>query len=192
MSNRIILLAGFSACGKDTTADALVESGFNKVISHTTRPIRDNETAGESYHFSTKNKFLSLVTSGEIFEYRVYNTLVDGKEDTWYYGTASTSIDDDSPYVCVIDIQGVKAFKDRYGDRVVSFYLEVNDDIRKERSKIRGNFDKTEWDRRLADDKSLYPKEVIDEHMEYVIQDTELKDVLNSITSTLKDLNAKH
>lgn len=56
---KILLLVGPSGSGKSTIEKLLLAKGFNKVVSHTTRDMRNNEINGEDYFFVTKEQFLS-------------------------------------------------------------------------------------------------------------------------------------
>ena len=80
----IYYLMGKSASGKDSIFHKLLErTGWKQLIPYTTRPMREGEIEGQEYHFITKEEFLGYIASGEMAEYRAYDT-VFGK---WYYGT---------------------------------------------------------------------------------------------------------
>jgi guanylate kinase len=55
--NTIIVLCGKSSSGKDTLASYFKTQGFKFVISHTTRPIRENESEGNPYYFISDKDF---------------------------------------------------------------------------------------------------------------------------------------
>ena len=87
----MIVLVGESASGKSSIQNELVKTyGYKKVITYTTRPKRDYETAGDDYHFISKEEFLQLKEADYFIETVCYND--------WYYGTAkkdcNTNIDD--------------------------------------------------------------------------------------------------
>lgn len=153
MNNKIIVLCGKSACGKDTLANYFKEKGYNFITSHTTRPLRENESQGNPYYFITNSEMEELIDTDQLIEYRVYKTLVDDIPANWYYAVHKDEVQDDKKYIVVLDLHGLKEFKKYFGDRVTSFYLDVPDSIRTERAKNRGSFNETEWNRRLkADD----------------------------------------
>ena len=80
----IYYLMGKSASGKDSIFHKLLEKGhFQRLIPYTTRPMREGEAEGQEYHFISEEEFEKLISTGEMAEYRVYDT-VFGK---WYYGT---------------------------------------------------------------------------------------------------------
>ena len=153
LDNKIIILCGKSSVGKDTLARMIEKLGYNFIISTTTRPMRDGESEGSPYYFVEKDRFLYLIANNELLEYRTYNTKLNGIPDTWYYGIESKYIKEDEKYIGVLDIEGLRAFKNLYGDRVISFYIEADNEKRKQWAMSRGGFDESEWDRReKADD----------------------------------------
>ena len=152
----LIILCGKSGCGKDTVAAKLE---LPRLISTTSRPMRDGETEGVEYNFISRKEFEKRIEKNQFVEYRAYSTLVSGKKDTWYYGTEKKTIDGD--YVAIKDLEGAKALKNYYGDAVI-VQIIVPNWIREERAKKRGSFDQTEWDRRLkTDDNDFSPEKVM-------------------------------
>lgn len=185
MKNEIVILVGPSATGKDTIAKLLEKNyEYNFVISTTTRPIRKGESEKNPYYFITKDEFLNKVKNDEMIEYREYHTMVNGVSDIWYYGVEKKEIEN-KKYVAVLDIIGLKAFKQVFGDRVISFFLNTDDDIRKQRCIDRGDFDQSEWERRLADDKRVFAPEVIKEYVDYIISDIDKTIIVNKIKNII-------
>jgi len=184
MNNKILVLVGFSGAGKDAIAEKLnKECELNFVTSHSTRPMRDYESQGNPYWFTDKETMLKYEADGSLIECRKYETLVNGKKDLWYYGVHNDEIQDDKSYVVVLDILGVKEFKEYFGDRVVAIFIRVPDDIRENRAKLRGSFDKTEWDRRLEDDKKQFSQEDIDNECDHLVENINLAEAIKEIVS---------
>jgi len=182
MSDKIYVLAGFSGTGKDTIADILKEKyNFNFITSHTTRPMREGETEGKPYWFITNEKFHEMNSNNEFIEYRSYNTKVNGKEDVWYYAAAKNEVKDGLKYVVVLDMLGLTEFKEVFGDRVIGIFIETPDEIREQRAKQRGSFDKIEWDRRLADDRQNFPIEKINKECDHIITNIDLDYAVSKI-----------
>lgn len=70
MNKVIITLIGPTCSGKTTLKDQMLATGnYIEVISHTTRPMRNGEVDGETYHFVTKEEFDGL----EMLESVSYN-----------------------------------------------------------------------------------------------------------------------
>lgn len=67
--NNLVLLAGPSAGGKDTTSNILVSDfGYKRLITTTTRPIRDGEINDVTYHFVNEHAFLDLLKKRKLLE----------------------------------------------------------------------------------------------------------------------------
>ncbi len=160
----IRIYIGKSGSGKDTFLNRDVETGnLERVVSYTTRPIREGERDGIDYHFVSEEQFFEMTRPPvKLAEYRLYNTLVGGEKATWYYG--SPLLDPAKNYVAVLDVTGAKDCITRYGaDCIEIMHLTVPDDVREKRARKRGSFDKTEWDRRAKDDAIKFSEEAIAE-----------------------------
>ena len=154
--NKIFVLCGFSASGKDTLLNMVSNRlSIPFAVSHTSRPQRNEEVEGRDYHFVSRDDFQSLIENNEMLEYRTYNTLVGNVPDIWYHGLSKSSIPN-TECICVLDTVGVKELKRIYGDRVVSIFVNCSEPIRRARAMARGNFDIVEWKRRLEDDKVIF------------------------------------
>lgn len=169
---KIIVLCGKSASGKDTLADYFKEKGFNSIISHTTRPIREKEIQDVTYHYISNEEMEELIDTDQLIEFRKYNTRVNNIEDVWFYGVHQKEIENNKTYIHICDLNGLRNFKKYFGNnRVYGYYLDVDAEVRTERAKQRGSFDETEWNRRLEADEIdfQYNKliEVIDEVIDY-------------------------
>ena len=78
----IIVLVGESASGKSTLANAFIKinPGFTKVVTYTTRPMRQGEVDGVDYHFLSEDDFNKRKENGFFVEYASYRG--------WQYGSA--------------------------------------------------------------------------------------------------------
>lgn len=110
MKNNPIILTGISASGKTVLQKFMVEKdGFVKVVTTTTRPMRDGEVDGESYHFLSKDEFLKKKIAGDFIE---TNQLPSNNE---FYGTTYEALDHASAKgipVLVLDYNGANKLKD--------------------------------------------------------------------------------
>ncbi len=167
----LIILCGESGSGKDAMLKRMVDDGCTPIISTTSRPIRDGETDGVEYNFVTKAQFEQMIKDDKLIEYRTYNTLVGGVPDTWYYGATKEELDDNKVYVVILDIEGAKAFISHFGKkRCFVTYMLVDERTREKRARMRGSFDKTEWDRRLEADRKVFTTEAVDEIADAIVR----------------------
>lgn len=189
MNNKIIILIGKSASGKDTLARLIEENlGFNFIVSTTTRPMRPGESNRNPYNFVNNEHFENLIKQNELIEYREYNTLVDNIPEKWYYGVENHEVDNSKKYVVVLDTVGLREFKEHFSDRVISIFLDVDDHTRKLRCVQRGDFNETEWHRRLEDDKIRFSPEIIENEIQYVINSNKSSsEMLNEVIQILNN-----
>ena len=170
----ITILIGKSGVGKDTIQNEMCTSGdWERLVTATTRPMREGEQEGKDYFFMRKKDFFKGVDDGKFIEHRSYDTLVNGNPDTWYYGMPKQELRNCKDYVTIVDVDGSKALIDYYGRKncfVVS--IEVSSKIREDRAIIRGSFDKAEWDRRFSDDESKFSQEAVSEVVNFHLENT--------------------
>jgi len=163
----MIVLVGFSASGKSTIEKILVNKGFVKITSYTTRPLRvkDNEVDGVAYHFISDEDFDKKLNTDCFAENTSYNTVFG----VWRYASAKEDIDDNK--VCVLNPDGLRQLKEHDDLNIVSFYIEVDEDIIINRLIKRGD-KKKEYERRLEADRNDFAN-IFDE-VDYVINGNEL------------------
>ncbi len=168
----VLILCGKSGSGKDTIAREIVKSDdFNMIVSTTSRPMREGEQFGREYYFIPKDDFEVLIKKGEFIEHRAYDTLVGGQPDTWYYGTEKFRKSKEGEFkVAIKDLEGAKAIKEyceKIGEPVRAVLVTCPDNIRTERAKMRGSFDETEWNRRLAADEKDFSEDKVRSVIDY-------------------------
>ena len=159
----IFYIMGKSASGKDSLYKKLLTSnlGLNRVAIYTTRPKRDGEQEGMEYHFVDK-KFLDD-NKDKIIETRVYHTVFG----EWYYATLDDGkIKNDANYVVIGTLESYNSIKKYYGkDSIFPIYLEVSNDVRKQRALDRENMQKVpkidEMERRFKADEIDFSEENI-------------------------------
>ena len=97
-----LVLMGEIASGKDYIRNYLVEKyGFEKIVTYTTRPKRDGEINGETYHFLSEKDFFEKKKQGFFLEIQEYKT----EYGTWYYGTSKEGCLQDNT-VIILDKDG--------------------------------------------------------------------------------------
>lgn len=161
------LLVGKSGSGKDYLLKYMVQKGFTPLISHTTRPKRANEIDCLDYYFVGVTEFLA---NNDFIETRSYDTELNGEKHTWYYGLSNRELDrnKDKNIVTIFDIPGANEFIKNTGIDCNIIYLDVSDEIRKNRAILRGSFCDIEWGRRVLDD----AKKFSDKELKSIIKHT--------------------
>jgi len=187
MQNKIVVVCGFSSSGKDRISKYIANNyNYSEVISYTSRPMRVNESEGNPYHFITKQNFEEMLSNNKFIECRTYNTLVNNIPDIWYYGVSKSSINlSKHNYIVVLDILGLIQFKKHYKDNIISFFINVDEQTRKERCINREDFDEIEWNRRYLDDKNNFIEEIINREVDYVIENYDFDKCVGEIINII-------
>jgi guanylate kinase len=166
----IIILMGKSGSGKSTIMNYIINNyNYDPIITHTTRPIRENERNGIDYIFDDEITFKKDIANNKYIEWRKYNTKVNTENNIWYYGTQKFILDKNKNYIVILDIKGSKAFKTYYKGLCYTFYINSSDSIRKKRAILRGSFDITEWRRRLQSDEKDFDISKITENTDCIV-----------------------
>ena len=133
--SKIYYLMGKSSSGKDTIYKKVLEElpHLKKIISYTTRPIRQGEVDGEEYYFVDEETLAKLEKEGKVIEQRSYNTV----HGIWKYFTACDGQIDLEKHDYIV-IGTLASYNDmcRYlGEgNLVPIYIQIEDGIRLERA----------------------------------------------------------
>lgn len=114
------VIIGPSGSGKTKVAEAVFPAEY-KVISHTTRPIRNEEEDGQDYYFETKQRFEYLLNTGALAENDTYH----GNQ----YGVGIAElIQKTTDHVAydVLTINGFQAIEKQFGTMVIPIFLNVS------------------------------------------------------------------
>lgn len=130
----MIILCGKTSSGKDTIQNELIKRGMRSVVSYTTRPPRDGEIDGVTYHFISKEEFLKKIEDGFFAETTSY---VVANGDTWYYGSAIEDLTSDK--VTIMNPYGVKELKKHKELNPIVFYIIADEETIWNRLRQRGD-----------------------------------------------------
>jgi len=148
----IIAFSGLSGTGKSTIAREV--SKFLKlpfVITYTTRPIRPGEINGVDYHFIDDNTWKRLELENRIVAPQPFK-VANGQ--IWNYGIDKLDLKGD--IVMVLTPSGVADLRE-LGYKVISYYIDLDEDIRLKRIFDRkDNQGKMEITRRTLADRELF------------------------------------
>ena len=76
-------------------------------------------------------------------------------------------------------------FKKQIEDRVVVFYIDVDDEERKRRAELRCDFESAEYERRYQDDKVRFTDDVISKIANFRVKNYNLDDCVFKIINIL-------
>lgn len=186
---KIIIFIGKSASGKDTALNYLESQyGIKPIVSLTTRPMRVGEVNEKEYQFVSAKDFLDKKEKGILADYREYKTLVNGKEETWYYGIERKDLQSEEIRSTCVDMVGYQNLAQWFSKReMLVINLTAKEKTRKERAIARGSFDETEWKRRAKDDEKKLNDKTVGVVSDYVIQnDKEINNLYLGIEEILK------
>lgn len=122
------IICGPGASGKDHLVKLLQKKGYTKDISYTTRPPRKEEVHGIDYVFVPREVFENFINQGRLYEYDVF--------DNNYYGTALHQWE--SCQLFIMTPGGIAKIKPEDRDSCLIIYLDIEEDIRRDRLFKRG------------------------------------------------------
>lgn len=133
---KIFYVMGKSASGKDTIYKKLLERmpELKTVTLYTTRPIRDGETEGVEYHFTTEERLRGFREGKRLIEERTYQTVYG----PWSYFTVDDGqidLEGTDSYLMIGTLESYENMRKYFGaEGLVPIYIEVDDGVRLERA----------------------------------------------------------
>ncbi|MEA1909461.1 MAG: guanylate kinase [Patescibacteria group bacterium] len=133
--NKLIVFTGPSGAGKDTIEAELIKTlPLQKVVTTTTRPMREGEVDGVDRHFVSKKEFKGLIKDDALIEHNYFND--------HYYGTQYKDMDVPrrESKIPIIDVDPNEAnnIQNRNPDALVIFLKPASLEVLKKRMIIRG------------------------------------------------------
>lgn len=135
--SKLFCIMGKSASGKDTIFKKLTQDenlDLKRVVSYTTRPMREGEQEGVEYHFVTAQRLEELQKEGKVIECRDYSTV----HGIWSYftvddGQINFSLNQDS--IIIGTLESYQKIRTYFGKaNVIPLYIHVEDGLRLERA----------------------------------------------------------
>lgn len=191
---KIYCVMGKSSTGKDTIYSRLMsQKDFNlkKIIPYTTRPIREGEVDGESYHFCTEDQLAKLEESGKIIELRAYDTAYG----IWKYFTVNDGqIElDKNSYMLIGTLEAYIKIREYFGkEAVVPIYIEVEDGERlqralnRERAETSPKYDEL-CRRFLADSEDFSEENLNKAQIDVRFENSQLEDTIEKIKEYINE-----
>lgn len=131
----MFIIVGKSASGKDTLSQELISRGYKRVVTYTTRPPREGEINGETYHYITNKQFQTMLENHEFAEHNVFHT----EFGDWYYGSALNDYINEPNIFIVLTPSGVENIKQELDFQPHIIYLFANLATIQKRLKHRGD-----------------------------------------------------
>ena len=133
---KLFVFTGTSGAGKTTIAQAILHEFdfFKRIVTCTTRPMRDGEKDGVDYHFLSKEKFLDYLAHGALLEHAtVYGN---------YYGSLKEEVEEvinsGKSVLLVLDVQGALTIQSNFPAAEIIFIKTPSLTILKKRLILRG------------------------------------------------------
>lgn len=125
---KIFYLMGKSSSGKDTIYQRLLadkELNLKNAVLYTTRPIREGEIDGVTYHFTEEKELLRLQKENKVIEVRAYDTI----KGIWYYFTVDDGqfSEEQEDILMIGTLESYGKMKDHLKDRVVPIFITLDD-----------------------------------------------------------------
>jgi guanylate kinase len=185
---------GKSSSGKDTVYRRLLgeaQLDLTRLVTGTTRPIREGERDGEEYYFYSEEQFHELQRLGRIVECRSYDTI----HGIWNYFTVSTELDvEHRDYLTINTLEAYVKLREYFGSEVlVPIYLEVDDGLRlqraldRERAQAKPKY-KELCRRFLADEADFSPENLARERIQPIFQNKVLEHTVRDVTAYIRSI----
>jgi len=182
---KLFVFSGPSGAGKSTLAQVVLREFdfFKKVVTCTTRTIREGERAGIDQHFVSREQFEEYIAKDELFEYAtVYGN---------YYGSLKKEVyeimDSGKCVLFVVDVQGAIAIKQKFPSAIEFFIKTPSLSVLKKRLIKRGTDEMSVIDQRM---KTAKDELKLENKFDHIIVNDDLKvavkDVKKLITDSLK------
>lgn len=191
---KVFYIMGKSASGKDTVYQLLLNRmpELKTVKIYTTRPIREGETDGVEYRFSSMKQYRSFLEEGVVIESRTYETV----HGPWVYYTVDDGQFklDQEYYLMIGTLESYEAMKGYLGpEALVPIYIYTDDEIRLQRAIEREKKQKipnyAEVCRRyLADETDFSMENLLRSQINKQYRNTDLNDCLEEIVGDIRHL----
>lgn len=187
----IFYLMGKSSSGKDTIYQELLkdtELNLKKAVLYTTRPIRNGEVDGITYHFTNEAELVKLQQENKVIEVRGYDTI----KGMWYYFTVDDGqFETDGNIIMIGTLESYEKMREHFGERVIPVFVTLEDGERLIRAIRREQTQKepmyTEMCRRFLADEKDFSKEMLAKNkIERFFENNELEQCVKEIKEFMK------
>lgn len=133
---KLFIISGPSGSGKSTLIKDALErlDNFEKSISATTRPKRENEKDGKQYFFMPEEEFKEMAGKEMFMEWAVYHGYYYGTPEKFVKGKISSGVN----IILEIEVQGARQIMAKFKDHYSIFITTTSTGVLKERLEKRG------------------------------------------------------
>ena len=183
---KIFVLLGESGSGKDTIAREVLNNNLSRVVTTTTRQIRENESEGIDYYFISEDDFKIKIENNEFIEFNKFKT--------WYYGLTKQSLLSNSHdnLLIILNPKGLYSLID-YGAnnniQVIPIYIYCNERLRLIRT-LQRNDNVDEVLRRVNTDRADFENiiSIVASNNGYLVKnENSLEDAISDVKGIISD-----
>ncbi len=133
---KLFIISGPSGSGKSTLVKDVLESldSFEKSISATTRPKRENEEDGKQYFFMAEEEFEDMAKNGMFLEWARYHGHFYGTPKNFVTGKILDGVN----VILEIEVQGARQIMEKFKDHYSIFITTASIEELKVRLEKRG------------------------------------------------------
>ncbi len=158
----MLVLIGASASGKTEIAKILIAKyKFKKLVTYTTRKIREGEIDGTDYHYISIKEFIEKKTNNDFLETTIYHNT--------HYGSPKNGAD--FYKVIIVEPKGANSIYKKRIPNTVFIYLETDELIRRVRMLNRGD-SLLDVETRFKEDRKHFRKSKF-KHLDYIVNTNE-------------------
>ena len=178
---KLFILTGPSGAGKSTIAEEILkkEKNLTKVITCTTRSIRDGEKDGIDYRFVSKEEFEKFIRKDMLLERA---TVYD-----YYYGSLRDDVEkimeSGKSVLFVVDVQGAMTIKAKFRGAVDIFIKTPNISVLRERLEKRKKDSKDVIAQRVQ---SASGELALESEFSYVVVNDDLKVAISEVRKIIE------
>jgi|LGOV01.1.fsa_nt_gb guanylate kinase len=175
----MLVLIGASASGKTEIAKILITNyKFKKLVTYTTRKIREKEVDGVDYHFVSEEEFLNKKSQNGFLETAMYHNT--------HYGSPKEGAD--FYKVIIVEPKGANSIYKMKIPNTVFIYLETDELIRRVRMLNRGD-SLLDVETRFKEDRKHFKKSKF-KHLDYIVNTS--KNTLDELAEIINDKYLSH
>lgn len=189
---KIFYIMGKSASGKDTIYHLLKDRmpELKTVVLYTTRPMREGEVDGATYHFTTDSRLRGFREQGRVIESRTYETVLG----PWSYCTVDDGQFDlgQRDFLMIGTLESYEKTKAYFGEEhLVPIYLYLDDGLRLQRALDREKIQKSPNYRELCRRYLADEEDFMEENLERlgIVRRYENRDQDECLARILSDIN---